>query len=143
MALDFQHTFNAASSDTDTYVTLTNLFGRGFYQSQSPLQVLGITAWGDQSSGTAATIQVVVMDKASNTVIWYEDGEITPAANRTTDSAGSGAEFIGEVVFTTTGRNTVDMLMCADVSTLVAKVGITAMGAYSTLTVAGVGSSVT
>ena len=155
MAFDFgptsSTTFTSANdgSDTSNYVEIPWTYGRGRYEAGSPDQVLALVAYGDASAGAAATIQIVLQDTNSGTVLWYENATLTPASTRRTAVANTSGSYFGAIAFTTTGRNTVDMVMANTIKSanqngnLVFKIGVTDLGAYTTITLAGVSSPLT
>lgn len=134
-------TFTSASSDTANYADVPYTFGPSTIQEGTKDQLLGFSAYGDSATGTAV-IEVVIIDKNTNLVVWSEQAVVT-AGTRRTATANSSGSYLCSIIFTTSQRNTTDLLMCPvgnAFGNFYVKFGCPTLTTFTTLTVNAVAS---
>lgn len=145
MAFSVSATFTSASANIANYSEIPYSFGPGNISTGTSDQVLAFGAYGDSATGTA-TIEVVIVQKDTNEVIWYERAAVAASSTRRTGSANTSGSYLCSVVFTTSARNTVDTIMCPAGSVSAGNykvmVGCPALTTFTSLTVYAVGSGI-
>jgi hypothetical protein len=95
----------------------------------NPLQCLRILAEGDVSTGTAAVVWFGLLD-ADGTIVYAERGTVTPTAMPNNLTGTAISPYKATVVFTQSGRDTVDLLGAQTNQTTPAFL-VTSFGGYS------------
>lgn len=143
MGFQLSATFTSASADVTNYAVVPYTFGPSNFEQGNKDQILGFSAWGNSATGTAE-IEVVIVDKTTSSVVWFERADVSATTRRTAYDNSSGS-YLCSVVFATSLRNATDMLMCAAAlpsGEYEVRVGCIALTNFTSLTVVAQGSGI-